>query len=256
MSAAAKTKKPSARKKRQKVVGGLLHAPAIRKRTPEPPKEPAGRGGAKPGVLYPKAAEKVGERKALALLHLRRTNGNVAVACEKAGISRMTHYRWLKQDAEYAMAVEDLAEGVVDTMEALFIDTTIKEKDLRSLRWFLERRGKGRGYGKPSVLPLLDGDGGSGGGVRNVIGQQINVQVVRGDVPGDAVVRALKDIAESSPALIKALVEKADAARALEGGKDAPSADDGDDDDDDDDEAQGFVEVVDAEYVESAEVEA
>ena len=148
-----------------------------------------------------KVQQKVTERKELMLFHLSRSNGNVVFSCEKVGISRMTHYRWLASDAAYAERVNDIAEGVVDRMEALFIRTTVEEKDLRSMRWFLERRGRDRGYGKPTVM-ALDADGnpiGYGGG--NV---QNNVQInFKSDVPADSLRLALSDLLKQNPNLLE-----------------------------------------------------
>ncbi len=151
------------------------------------------------GELPVKVKERMAEQKELMLFHLSRSNGNVVYACKKVGVSRMTHYRWLASDAVYAESVNDIAEAVVDNMEALFIRTTVEEKDLRSMRWFLERRGKDRGYGKPTVM-ALDADG-------NPIGYgsvQNNVQInFKSDVPADSLRLALSDLLKQNPMLLE-----------------------------------------------------
>lgn len=159
---------------------------------------------------------KVTERKELMLFHLSRSHGNVVYSCDKVGISRMTHYRWLASDATYAESVNDIAEGVVDRMESLFIKTTVEEKDLRSMRWFLERRGRDRGYGKPTVM-ALDGEGnpvGYGGNVQN------NVQInFKSDVPADSLRLALSDLLKQNPRLLETsskAVQEADVVRYVE----------------------------------------
>jgi hypothetical protein len=159
---------------------------------------------------------KVTERKELMLFHLSRSHGNVVYACDKVGISRMTHYRWLASDATYAEATNDIAEGVVDRMESLFIKTTVEEKDLRSMRWFLERKGRDRGYGKPTVM-ALDGEGnpvGYGGNVQN------NVQInFKSDVPADSLRLALSDLLKQNPRLLETsskAVQEAEVVRYVE----------------------------------------
>jgi hypothetical protein len=147
----------------------------------------------------PKVAAKVQENKQLMLFHLRASKGNVAYACGKTGISRMTHYRWLRGDPDYAQTVDDIGEDLVDNMESLFISTTIKEKDLRSMRWFLERRGKDRGYGKPSVQQF-DEDGNP---VHSIGVQNNNIIMLREDVPAKSLGFALADILKNRPDLLE-----------------------------------------------------
>lgn len=164
----------------------------------------------------PCVQEQVAERKRLMLFYLSESKGNVAYSCEKTGISRMTHYRWLRSDPAYAEMQDDIAEGVVDEMEELFIKTTIGEKDLRSMRWFLERKARDRGYGKPTVMSV-DADGnpiGYGATVTN--NTQINLKQ---DVPASSLLTALQDLAASNPALLAAIAAKqAEDGNAVGGG--------------------------------------
>jgi hypothetical protein len=108
----------------------------------------------------------------------------------------MTHYRWTRDDPEYAAAFDDISQEVVDNMETLFLKETVAQKDLRSMRWFLERKGKERGYGKPSVQQF-DEDGNP---IKS-IGVQNNIVVFREDVPGDSVAKALSDLLNRRPEL-------------------------------------------------------
>lgn len=205
----------------------------VRRRSDPPKKAP--RLGTPPSVVV-----KVAEKKRLMVFHLTENKGNVAHACGKAGISRMTHYRWTREDPDYAQAADDIAESVVDYMESLLIKTTIDDKDLRTMRWFLERRGKDRGYGKPSVVQAYDGDGNpiyTNGGGNVAVQNNINLSI-RADVPGDALSRALQDLAAKNPALLAQIggaasqrVGKVPAFGVLD--VDAEGVGDGEDDDDD-----------------------
>lgn len=44
--------------------------------------------------------------------------GVVSTACEMAGISRQTHYRWLEEFPEYRIAIQDAKESMLDFMES------------------------------------------------------------------------------------------------------------------------------------------
>ena len=82
--------------------------------------------------------------------------GNVSDACKKAGISRNTHYRWLKEDSEYSEAVSEQSEVALDIAEAMLMEK-IAEGNLRAIIFFLKTKGKHRGYDEKrsiSVAPL------------------------------------------------------------------------------------------------------
>ena len=76
---------------------------------------------------------------------LRKNMGIVSKSAEAAGISRNTHYLWLKEDEEYKQAVEDISEYVIDFAESALY-RLIKEKNPQATLFFLKTRGKARGY--------------------------------------------------------------------------------------------------------------
>ena len=49
---------------------------------------------------------------------LEKSLGIVSTACDKVGISRQTHYRWLSEDPDYKQQVEDIAEIAIDFAES------------------------------------------------------------------------------------------------------------------------------------------
>jgi hypothetical protein len=150
-------------------------------------------------TFQPKAVERQAVSKRIMVEALKASKGNVAHACKLAGISRMTHYRWTREDANYAAVFDEIGEEVVDNVETLFLKTMISEKDLRSMRWYLERKGKERGYGKPSVQQF-DADGNP----INTIGvQNNNILVLREDVPNTSISLALADILRNRPELLE-----------------------------------------------------
>lgn len=76
---------------------------------------------------------------------LEKSLGVVTTACEVVGISRKTHYEWMKTDPEYKEAVEDISEAAIDFVESKLHDR-IKEKDTTSIIFFLKTKAKKRGY--------------------------------------------------------------------------------------------------------------
>lgn len=76
---------------------------------------------------------------------LKASGGNVSEACDSLGISRTTHYTWLKEDEDYRQSVEDISEGTIDFVEGQ-LQKRIKDGDTTAMIFFLKTRGKKRGY--------------------------------------------------------------------------------------------------------------
>jgi len=83
------------------------------------------------------------QKKAM-LEALEKSLGVVSTACKAVGISRQTHYNWLKED-EYKTAVEDLSEVAIDFAES-HLHKLIKDGNPAATIFFLKTKGKGRGY--------------------------------------------------------------------------------------------------------------
>jgi len=85
------------------------------------------------------------QKKKAMLEALRATLGIVTAAAEKTGIGRDNHYRWLREDADYATAVRDLEDVALDFAEtALF--RQIKDNDTAATIFFLKTKARHRGY--------------------------------------------------------------------------------------------------------------
>ena len=93
--------------------------------------------------------------KAAMLEALKSHMGIVSRAAEAAGISRNTHYLWLKEDEEYKQAVEDISEHVIDFAESALY-RLIKEKNPQATLFFLKTRGKNRGYVERQEIELTE----------------------------------------------------------------------------------------------------
>ena len=76
---------------------------------------------------------------------LTKALGVVKMACESVGISRQTHYNWLKEDPAYKEACKNLPEVVLDFAEH-HLHKLISEGNPAATIFFLKTKGKGRGY--------------------------------------------------------------------------------------------------------------
>ena len=89
--------------------------------------------------------DSLGHTKKALVEALEKSLGVVSTACKAAGISRDTHYRWLKEDPEYKAQVEELSEVAVDFAES-HLHKLIKEGNPAATIFFLKTKGKNRGY--------------------------------------------------------------------------------------------------------------
>lgn len=76
---------------------------------------------------------------------LNKSLGIVTNACKAVGISRETHYRWLREDSEYAQQVRDI-EGVTLDFAESKLHEQIFNGNVASIIFFLKTKGKSRGY--------------------------------------------------------------------------------------------------------------
>ena len=76
---------------------------------------------------------------------LEASLGVVTTACETVGISRKTHYEWLKIDPEYKEAVESVADIALDFAESQ-LHKQIQNGEVSSTIFYLKTKGKKRGY--------------------------------------------------------------------------------------------------------------
>ena len=85
-------------------------------------------------------------KKEKLLKALQETQGLIYHACKKAGnISRSTYYRYMREDAEFAKAVEDIKEAQIDYVEGELIKNIAIGKET-SIIFYLKSKAKERGY--------------------------------------------------------------------------------------------------------------
>ena len=76
---------------------------------------------------------------------LEKSLGIVTTAAKVAGIERTTHYRWIREDPEYAADVEDISNVALDFAESQ-LHKRIKGESDTAIIFFLKTKGKNRGY--------------------------------------------------------------------------------------------------------------
>jgi hypothetical protein len=76
---------------------------------------------------------------------LEKSLGVVTTACKTVGISRQTHYEWLKEDEQYRKAVDDISDVALDFAESQ-LHKQIQNGEVSSTIFYLKTKGKKRGY--------------------------------------------------------------------------------------------------------------
>lgn len=72
--------------------------------------------------------------------------GIITSACQEVGISRETHYQWLKNDKDYADAISALDSRKDDVIEKAFLSLVI-DKNPQAVIHAVKTKLKYRGYG-------------------------------------------------------------------------------------------------------------
>ena len=76
---------------------------------------------------------------------LEKSLGVVTTACKTVGISRQTHYEWLREDGQYRDAVDDIGDVALDFAESQ-LHKQIQSGEVSSTIFYLKTKGKKRGY--------------------------------------------------------------------------------------------------------------
>ena len=98
--------------------------------------------------------ERTKRSKALFLKNLLSCHGIIKDAAAKTKISRTTVKTWKDTDPDFKKACEDVDEDVLDFVEGTVLKGIKRESRPRfkgkpeSSMWYLDRKGRARGYGK------------------------------------------------------------------------------------------------------------
>jgi hypothetical protein len=83
--------------------------------------------------------------KAAMLKALNIHRGIVTHAAEAVGLTRAAHYKWMHNDEDYAAAVKDLDEVVMDFYESA-LQKKVQEGDTPAIIFAIKCKGKSRGF--------------------------------------------------------------------------------------------------------------
>ena len=86
---------------------------------------------------------------------LTKALGVVKMACESVGISRQTHYTWLKEDPAYKVACDNLPEVVLDFAEH-HLHKLISQGNPAATIFYLKTKGKARGYVERQEIEMAE----------------------------------------------------------------------------------------------------
>jgi len=96
------------------------------------------------------------QQKKLMIEALEKSLGVVTTACKACGIPRSAHYRWMNEDPNYAVSVNDLENLTLDFAESA-LHRQIKEGNTTATIFFLKTKGKKRGYIERQELTGAEG---------------------------------------------------------------------------------------------------
>ena len=86
------------------------------------------------------------KRKEQLLSYLKQSLGVVTTACDAAGVSRRSHYRWYDSDNDYKNSVDEITNTALDFVESKLYES-IKKGTPACIIFYLKTKGKSRGYG-------------------------------------------------------------------------------------------------------------
>jgi hypothetical protein len=84
-------------------------------------------------------------KKAALVKAMAECLGVVTIACKQAGVDRGTYYAWMKSDAEFKSAIDDIAEVTLDFAENK-LHKLMEKGDTAATIFYLKTKGKKRGY--------------------------------------------------------------------------------------------------------------
>jgi predicted transcriptional regulator len=95
-------------------------------------------------------------KKESLLKSLEQSLGVVTVACKKANIPRSTYYKWLNEDKDFALAVQEIENVALDFAESQ-LHKQISDNSTAATIFYLKTKGKKRGYVERQEITGADG---------------------------------------------------------------------------------------------------
>lgn len=84
---------------------------------------------------------------------MEKSLGIVTTACRNVGIGRDTHYRWMRDDADYRQAIESIDGIALDLAESK-LHEEILGNNTTAIIFYLKTKGKKRGYVERSEVDI------------------------------------------------------------------------------------------------------
>jgi hypothetical protein len=97
-------------------------------------------------------------KKAAMLEALEKSLGVVTTAAKSIGITRESHYEWMRNDENYKAKVLSLADVALDFAESQ-LHKQILNGEVSSTIFYLKTKGKKRGYIESQRIAFEDNDG-------------------------------------------------------------------------------------------------
>lgn len=92
-------------------------------------------------------------RKKQFLAELSNNGFDIASACKTVGVTRTAFYNYKYEDPEFAQALDDIQEALLDKCEAK-LQEFIDDDNLQALLFYLKTKGKSRGYSEKSEIDV------------------------------------------------------------------------------------------------------
>jgi len=89
---------------------------------------------------------------------MRRAAGIKSAAARALGVTRQTIYNYIIAHPEIKPQIDEICEITLDMAESK-VYQAINEGDGQMVRWFLDRRGRSRGYGQTTRSEVTGKDG-------------------------------------------------------------------------------------------------
>ena len=90
---------------------------------------------------------------------LYKANGILAAAADDLGITRQTIYNRMEKNTEIEEAYREAAETATDKVEHKLLKNCLVYEKESSIFYYLNNKGRSRGYGKPTLIAPTDPTG-------------------------------------------------------------------------------------------------
>jgi len=87
---------------------------------------------------------------------MEECHGIVSDACLSVGVSRVTYYKYYKEDEEFKASIDEIEGTVLDFVEGELFKK-IKSGDTACIIFYLKTKGKARGYVERTEVAGVEG---------------------------------------------------------------------------------------------------